>query len=157
MCCYSASLNYSDLALTALYLPALSFFKITSASSSDPSFVLFSFSFFLFLFCSFFSLSRFSFSSKRVGFGAGSGPPTSLPFKDNSRCPLIRSILRHKKICMKITFHSYANYNSFPLQTFSIYPQKCFPLLTLYTPRSVCIFFILFSVHFQWGWQGEFV
>ena len=31
------------------------------------------------------------------------------------------------------------------------------PLLTLYTLTSVCIFSILFSIHFQRGWQGEFV
>ena len=30
-------------------------------------------------------------------------------------------------------------------------------LLTLYTLTSVCIFSILFSIHFQRGWQGEFV
>ena len=29
--------------------------------------------------------------------------------------------------------------------------------LTLYPPTSVCIFFILFSIHFPRGWQGEFV
>ena len=29
--------------------------------------------------------------------------------------------------------------------------------LTLYTLTSVCIFSILFSTHFQRGWQGEFV
>ena len=29
--------------------------------------------------------------------------------------------------------------------------------LTLYTLTSVCIFSILFSIHFQRGWQGEFV
>ena len=29
--------------------------------------------------------------------------------------------------------------------------------LTLYPPTSVCIFFILFLIHFQRGWQGEFV
>ena len=31
------------------------------------------------------------------------------------------------------------------------------PPLTLYALRSVCIFSILSSVHFQRGWQGEFV
>ena len=30
-------------------------------------------------------------------------------------------------------------------------------LLTIYTLTSVCIFSILFSVHFRRGWQGEFV
>ena len=30
-------------------------------------------------------------------------------------------------------------------------------LSTLYTLTSVCIFSILFSIHFQRGWQGEFV
>ena len=30
-------------------------------------------------------------------------------------------------------------------------------LLTLYTLTSVCIFSILFPMHFQRGWQGEFV
>ena len=36
---------------------------------------------------------------------------------------------------------------------------KCplLPLLTLYTLTSVCIFSILFSIHFQRGWRGEFV
>ena len=29
--------------------------------------------------------------------------------------------------------------------------------LTLYTPISECIFFILFSIHFLMCWQGEFV
>ena len=35
--------------------------------------------------------------------------------------------------------------------------KENFYLLTLYTLTSVCIFSILFSIHFQRGWQGEFV
>ena len=35
--------------------------------------------------------------------------------------------------------------------------QKSYTLLTLYTLTSVWIFSILFSIHFQRGWHGEFV
>ena len=38
-----------------------------------------------------------------------------------------------------------------------IYTLSSHLLLTLYTLTSVCIFFILYSRHFLWCWQEEFV
>ena len=39
---------------------------------------------------------------------------------------------------------------------FSFWPLFTYTV-TLYTLTSVCIFSILFSIHFLWYWQGEFV
>ena len=44
-----------------------------------------------------------------------------------------------------------------PLVNFQIYHNMLLPLWTLYTLTSVCIFSILFFIHFLRCWQGEFV
>ena len=44
-----------------------------------------------------------------------------------------------------------------PSSWFSMVLPKLQPSLTLYTPTSVCIFSLLFFIHFLRCWQGEFV